>query len=631
MTPTFGDFAALADGHIRSAIAVTGDIPDAAMGVVAGELGRVITGLAWLGGAFAFDSAARHPADRAAQAAAGARLALRQAAASLPAGPPDAAPAAQAAHPVAAHLRAAADALAAGHDLLQAHFVPGPHGSRIGGSRWAPVIVSPPVTTVLLAEVTAQAWRLAPWAAQLTLRTTATAASQLPAGLAAGATSHWLQLAGHAAERALREHGTIGDDRKLLAAIPANVAPPRRLPRGDEPRHQLCAGAAITAERLRHLAPTPARSRSAIPATSASWQRTAHAAAIIGHTCEPVLRMLADHPTHFGLPADTGPRLHAAADATRDAWQAWRAAARRWDTLTTGAATALSPVAAEMGDLVLWIGRLARDDPRWTPGRGHASPAWPPADPAWDPGDARAVLGAIHEATDAIARAGACDRDTIQAAAARTRLYMPTRLLPTRYDIPRPFTPATGRMIDETLTCHHTAVDVSDRAAAILDDIAVATGAPTRTLAAARAAERNGMPHLTYQPETAISEPAAIPRAPGHIEQALRALPVSDPALLNRAASIDNAAGDLIAEAAAKIGRRTAATARPPTTGTRPGQPHPARVAAKDIPRTPDPVTRHPAGNPHEAAVNRPQTSWHRSASSHDQVPPPAQAPGRRA
>ncbi|MGE5289523.1 MAG: hypothetical protein ACM3ML_20455, partial [Micromonosporaceae bacterium] len=308
MTPTFGDFLALADGHIGNAIGFTGDIPDGALGVVAGELGRVITGLARLGGAFTSDAAAQHPTGQAARAAAGARLALRQAAASLPAEPPDATLGAQAAHPGAGQLRAAADALAAGHDLLQAHFVPGPHGSRIGGSRWAAVIVSPPITTALLVEVAAQAWRLAPWVARLTLQAPATAAPRMPTGLAAGATSQWLQLAGTAAEQALHRHATIADDRKLLAAIPANAAPPRRAPRGGEPRHQLCAGAAATAERLRHLAPTLARGRSAIAATSASWQRSAHAAAIIGHTCEPVLRILADHTAQFGLPADTGPR-----------------------------------------------------------------------------------------------------------------------------------------------------------------------------------------------------------------------------------------------------------------------------------------------------------------------------------
>ncbi|MGE5287731.1 MAG: hypothetical protein ACM3ML_11105 [Micromonosporaceae bacterium] len=570
MTPTFGDFLALADEHIGKTIGFTGDIPDAAMGVVAGQLGRVITGLAWLGGAFIPDAAAQHSTGQASQAAAGARLAPRQAAASLPAGHlGHAEPGAPAVHPVAGHLRAAADALAAGHDLLQAHFVPGPHGSRIGWSRWAPLIVSTPVMTALLAEVTRRAWRLAPWVAQLTLRATAaTEALRMPAGLAAGATSQWLQLAGTAAERALRERATIGDDRKLLAAIPANAAPPRRPPRGDEPRHQLCAGAATTSERLRHLAPTLAADHSAITAISASWQRSAHAAAIIGHSCEPVLRMLADRASEFGLPADTGPRLHAAADATRDAWRAWRAAARRWDTLTTGAAVTLTPAAAEMGDLVLWIGRLTRDDPRWAPGRDHTRPARPPADLAGDPADARTVLGAIHEATDAIARVGACDRDAIQAAAARTRLYMPTRLLPTRYDIPRPFTPATGRMIDETLTCYRTGVDLSDRAAAILDGIAVAIDAPTRTLAATRAAERNGVPHLTYQPETAM--------------------------------------------------------------GTGPSQPHPAHVAAKDMPRTPDPVTSHSTG-PLGPAMRGPKIRWHPSASSCDQVPEPARTRGRRA
>lgn len=238
------------------------------------------------------------------------------------------------------------------------------------------------------------------------------------------------------------------------------------------------------------------------------------------------------------------------------------------------------------------------------------------------------MLGAIHEATDAIARVGACDRDAIQAAGSSTRLYMPTRLLPTRYDIPRPFTPATGAMIDEALVCYRTAAGLSDRAAAILDGIALATGAPSRTLAATRAAERNGVPHLTYQPETATGESPVIPRVPGHVEHLLRALPVSDPTLLDRAAGIDNAIGDLMAEATAKLSRRSA---RPTATATGPGQQHPARLAAKDIPPAPEPAAGHRTSSPPDAAGNRPEASWHRSRSSHHPMSPAGRTPGRRA
>src|SRR5260370_1261487 len=58
-----------------------------------------------------------------------------------------------------------------------------------------------------------------------------------------------------------------------------------------------------------------------------------------------------------------------------------RAPPRHWDTISTGAhhGRDISPVAAEVEDLVLRTGRLAYDNPRWTPDRADASPARDPA------------------------------------------------------------------------------------------------------------------------------------------------------------------------------------------------------------------------------------------------------------
>jgi hypothetical protein len=95
--------------------------------------------------------------------------------------------------------------------------------------------------------------------------------------LAAGTASQWLRAA--AAGPALHHHSPAGAQHLRLAAVPASMSPPRQPPHGAEPVSGLCAGTAICAERLRYLAPAFAsRARFPAAATSASWQRTAHAA-----------------------------------------------------------------------------------------------------------------------------------------------------------------------------------------------------------------------------------------------------------------------------------------------------------------------------------------------------------------
>ena len=598
MTPTFGDFLASAGEHIDAAIRCDDQLPAGAAREAIGELGRVITVLARFTGGFSAqdgtDPVAVRLLDARARAAADTTLALRQASANLrtAAPTPDAqAPAADARHPAACHLSGAADALAAGHDLLQTHFAPGPGGSRIGSSPWAPVIVAAPAGNALLAEVAACAQRLAPLAARLSQPSPAGPALLPAERLAAGTASQWLRAAATAAEPALPHHRPAGTQDMLLAAVPANTAPPRQPPHGGEPVSGLCAGTAICAERLRYLAPAFA-SRAHFPAaaTSASWQRTAHAAAITGHASEPVLRALAGRATQLGINPAIAAGLNQAADATARAWAAWRDAARCWDTVTTGTRAPLAPVAAEIGDLVLWIGRIAHKDPHWTPAGGHTGALREAANLAHVPADIPVVLAAVHDAADAVIRVGACDREAIRAAAAHTGLFVPTRLLPSDYNVPRPFTPAPGQTIDALLASYDTAINASTCAATILDGLAIATGAPTRVLAAIRAAGQRGVPHLIHGPAPAADHaPRAFQHERGHVQRVLRSLDISEPALLGRAAEIDNATHDLIAEATAKMQRRDAAGSgsRVRTQRTPSGLRHPAYLAARDSPSSP--------------------------------------------
>ena len=284
--------------------------------------------------------------------------------------------------------------------------------------------------------------------------------------------------------------------------------------------------------------------------------------------------------------------------------------------MTTGTRAALTPVAAEIGDLVLWIGRIAHRDPHWTPAGGHTGALRDPADLAHVPADIPAVLAAVHDATDAVIRVGACDREAIRAAAAQTGLFVATRLLPSDYNVPRPFTPAPGQTIDALLASYDTAINASNCAATILDDLAIATGAPTRALAAIRAAGQRGVPHLIHEPAPAADHaPRAFQHERGHVERVLRSLDISEPALLGRAVEIDNATQDLITEASAKTQRRDAATSSTGkrAKGTPSGSRHPAHLAAKDSPGSP--IGRI-TGTPRQAATPAAVPASHRPAST---------------
>src|SRR5260221_14641150 len=88
MTATFGDFLQPAGQHIAAAVAFRGDLPDDVWCVAVRELGRLVFALA---GCFDdlplphdLDPAAHRPPSLDTQAVAGARIALRRAARSLP-------------------------------------------------------------------------------------------------------------------------------------------------------------------------------------------------------------------------------------------------------------------------------------------------------------------------------------------------------------------------------------------------------------------------------------------------------------------------------------------------------------------------------------------------------------------
>ncbi len=584
MRPVFGEFLGPAGEHIAAAASFRGDLPYAAQCQAVRQLDRLVAILArYLGDLPLPDpfDPARNPQSGARTRTAPARLALDRAARSLRpgAGGTDT----DDGHPVVGHLSAAADYLAAGRDLLHTHFTDRGTGLQTPTSWWAPVITSGPVTAALLSELGDYTHGLASWIAQLTVRRRTSPGAPTAALLALHDAEPWLRQAAAAMQTAQRQRYPPAD-RKLLAAIPASIPPPRPGPGADETVAMLCERIPLTAERLRHAAlAVAADARWSPAATSLSWRRDALASAIAGHASELVLQTLAERAGQLGMEPLFGARLRTAAWHMARAWQSWRAVTDQWDIVTTGAvrSAGLTPVAAEIADLALRAGRLAYSNPHWTPACSHASLSRDPADLAYAPGDLITVLATVHHAADAIGHIAATDRDAVTAAATENRLYVPVRLLSDKYDIPHPYTAAPRPHAEALLAAYHTAAKAASRVTAFLDALAAAADAPSSLLAAARQAPTATRPspgrHDNQRP---AAQPPIVTPMPGWIEHALHNLQIRDPALLLRAAVIDEAAHELVAEAVAKTQSRD-------VVANQPGRSAQVAAAKQDVRRMP--------------------------------------------
>jgi hypothetical protein len=595
-TPVFGEFLGPAGEHITAAVSFRGDLSyEAQCGVVrqidrlVATLTRYLTDLPLPDGLHPSPALERDAAGRAAPAV----LALGRAAQSLrPAAEGTAGSGEGAVHPPVGHLSAAADYLAAGRDLLHTHFTQDPAGVRAGTSFWAPVITSGPVTAALLSELASHLNMLSSWIAKQSRARRVSPSARTSAELTLRNAEPWLALAGTTLEAARRAHYPL-PARGLLDAIPANVPPPRQMPGDSEPVHELCGRIPLTAERLRYAAFAFAgRARWSPAAASASWRRDALASAITSHGSEFVLRTLTERAGQLGMEPALRDQLHDAAQAMQRAWKSWRAVTDHWDIVTTGTnrGAGLTPVAAEVSDLVLLTGRLAYNNPHWTPACSDTSLIRDPADLAHSPGDIITVLSAVHHATDAINQIGANDYEAVRDAAADNRLCVPTRLLPDTYDIPHPYTPAPRAHADALLTAYDTAIQATTRITAALDDLASALNAPSSLLTAAHRASVGAERYQRGQDDQRNApRPHPVTPVPGRTEQALRKLHIRDPALLLRAAVIDQAARDLVAEATAKAHSRNVVTGpgsrSVPRLRQAPGPP--ARAASQDVPPGP--------------------------------------------
>jgi hypothetical protein len=624
--PVFGDFLAAAQAHLEAATVIgdgmiaSPEAVGAGMHRLVAVMARYCTDLAPCDEVQASSRNDLRPWERAAidmeTALSLAGECLSRGAAAPDGGEPGAARPGR-----AGHLAAAASALAAGRDLLHTHFTVGPGGWLRDRSEWAPAVTSAAVTRALADEIARWSAALAPFTARLAASAAFEGLPRGP-GMAAweeafgdfASASQWLRTVGDAARAAHDADPVQPADAELLSAIPA-AAPPAQLPPrpSGESVPELCQGIAVSAARLRAAIRDAGDLALWSPGvTSGGWQWMAQAAAVTSHLSELLLRTLATRAGQLAGPPFSPSQLTHAAELMAGMRAAWHQAGGTWDTMITETRLLPTPAMTEASHLVLRLGRLAWDDPGWTPARSRRARPRPPAALAPDPSAVKLLLAAVHQSADAMAGVARADLAAVNAASRAGRLYVPARSLPPEdFAVPRPYAPAPAPRCDAVREAYAAALSASTRAARRLDALA-APGTPGRALALARAAAPAQSSRRNIQPRQ-DDNPASRPPAPrparqhtapadgcGPVEQAIRNRGVTDPLSLLRASAIDKAARRLIAQAdkptpAANspdeppgARRATASAARlavqsfphGPTTGPATGQAsHPARQA----------------------------------------------------
>jgi hypothetical protein len=527
-----------------------------------------------------------------------------------------------AASPLARRLDGVAMSLTTGRDLLQTHFAAGSGGGRQHRSEWALVIVSPTATRALLAEIGSLSRKIARQGADLALASSQPGRNRAEARHALNAACQWLWVLNASVQAAHQREPVSTADSELLRAVPVNVPPPRRLPDGSESVTALCEGTVDTAKRLRHLAWDAADRASWSPEMSVtSLHQVAAASTVISYNCEVLLKTLAartDEPGFGPLSA----QLSVAAEAARRARQTWLSNAHALDQITTDTRGHLSPGATEARDLALWTGRLAHSDPRWTPASGPAQRARPPASLAQRADQVAAVIGAAHHVSDTLTLIAQAEREQIRAAAWTGRIYVTTRSLSDKVNIPRPFARAPRERVDRLLAHYRDTGYACRQLVTAIAGTAETTRAPSRVLTTAAAATDPSRDRGAGKDNTlnALVESSTGHQArdlPGPVESTLLDLGVTRTDVLRRGANLDQASARLIIDAAGELTllqRRPKATMlkRAPDTGRlvnhvlASGDPRAAALARspkptdREIPRREPPGRRPPQREPPE-------------------------------
>src|ERR1039458_3118449 len=258
MTAVFGDFLGRASDHVTAAVSIQDELPGDVRGGGICELSRLSSTMT------SYLSDMLPPAEFAPgatlrgltpdmRAVLNTRIALRRAAQSLRPGVTAVrGTSVDGTHPVIWHLSSATTDLVAGRDLLQTHFASSPSGIRAATSSWAAALRSAQVTTALLARIGSFAAELAPWTARVSMEAPEDLDMPEAARLALHSASRSLWKAGATAAAFARRQPPALEGQLVLAAIQANLPPPRYPVTGPESIPDLCGGITATAERLRH-------------------------------------------------------------------------------------------------------------------------------------------------------------------------------------------------------------------------------------------------------------------------------------------------------------------------------------------------------------------------------------------
>ena len=497
----------------------------------------------------------------------------------------------------AARLADAAGCLAAGCDLLASHTELGPGGVRVARSDWAGHLADPQVQAALIAETGQWSRRAASFATWLA------SGSGLIRGKARADVASASELLWTAADISGRESAVdiaAGPGREILRGFRHVRRPERIPPDRRESAAELRDGIVVTAGRLRSMAFTlPREAARSSPALSGpAWARTALAGAVVSHISRHALQALAVRSSQLTPPPASPEHLATAARAIAAANDAWRHAAQLWQVVTTDTQAEFSPVTTEADDLVLRIGRLTFADPGWMPARARRAALRTPVGLAADAGEFAAVVGAIHHATDALARLARADYAAIGQLAAARRFYMPNTVLwDERYaDLDYASAPADRlRMLHGA---YRAVASVCLHAARAMDALAAEAGAPSVILAAIRPAApvtdtgaelavladcvrdirhpRSKRRHKAADPapqpaQTADTAPGGLAPRPsgderaapdrvtarircGPVETRMKAMGVTDVGLLLQAAAIDRAGHNLLSRASSPGG-----------------------------------------------------------------------------
>lgn len=621
----FGDFLAAANGHMEAVIAAGRDHATSPS-AVAEDLHQLVAVLSRyyddLAPCDEIEASGRNDLRPWERAVISTGSALRIAADCLRRGADEAACGCQmtAGTPGPRHLEAAVSELAAGRDLLRTHFATDPDGLTRERSEWASVVTSVPVTRALANEIARWSQLLAPLAERLARPPAPGAASYVPgqplsesARAEFASASRWLQIAGAAASPAFDADPVRTTDTELLSAIPAAaIVPPRRRPGpAEESVAELCQGITISAFRLRRaVRDSEDRARWSPSVTSGAWQWMAQAAAITSQLSALALRAVGTRVSQLASPPVSEAQLNRVADSMADMRAAWSQVDGLWDMMITETRMLATPAMTDASDLLLRMGRLVWDDPQWTPARSRRAPSRAPAALAPEATAVSTLVSAVHHSVDALTRVAEAETDAVGSAERAGRLYVPTRSLPEYYDVPRPFAPAPASRCEALMAAYRAAHHASVQAVLALDGLAVASGAPSRVLAHARTATsaQANRSHSQGQHDSGVTEGTLAGTAfrhsrastgnAGPVERAIRIRQVSDQAILLRAAAIDNAAHQLIAQAE----NATPAPNLPDTpVNSQHAASNAAQLAAQSFPRGPG--ARPSAGQPSRPAA----------------------------